>query len=45
MKIGGCWIFGVGKGTPVDKINKHNFMFCACVVVKQVTKEMGVGEL
>ena len=35
----------VGKGTPAEKLNKHNIMFCACVVVKQVAMEMGIGDL
>ena len=35
----------VRKGTPVDMMDKHNIMFCACVVVKQIAMEMGVGEL
>ena len=35
----------VGKGTPIEKMNKHGNMFRACAVMKQVAMEMGVGEL
>jgi len=34
-----------GKGTPIEKINKHENMFRACAIMKQVALEMGVGEL
>ena len=33
------------KGKPVDKMNRHNIMFLACVVVKQVAMEMVFGDL
>ena len=35
----------VGKGTPIERINKDSDLFRACTVVKQVAMEMGVGEL
>lgn len=35
----------VGKGTPEEKMEKHNNIFCACAVVKQVLMKMGIGKL
>ena len=37
-------IFDV-KGTPVEKMEKHGALFWACVIVKQVSMQMGVGEM
>ena len=33
------------KGTPVEKMEKHNALFRACAVVKQASMELGVGDL
>jgi hypothetical protein len=35
----------IAKGTPAEKMIKHNNTFRACCVVKQLSMEMGVGEL
>ena len=33
------------KGSPAEKVEKHNNFFRACVVTKQVEMEMGFGEV
>jgi hypothetical protein len=35
----------LAKGTAEEKMNKHGLMFTACVVLKQIGMDLGVGEL
>ena len=33
------------KGTPANKVEKHRILFYSCVIVKQVSMQLGVGQL
>ena len=33
------------RGSPMEKMEKHNSLFRACVIVKQIAMQMGNGEL
>ena len=35
----------VCKGTPIEMLKKHEKMFVACVIIKQISMELGYGEL
>ena len=35
----------LAKGTKEEKLEKHRLMFTACVVIKQIGMDLGVGEL
>ena len=35
----------IGKGTSAEKMQKHNKMFCSVAIIKQITMEMGIGEV